>query len=75
MLGLRFQRLYGNLSACLPQPPLRVRWQQRLAEFNKFLTCNITVDVESVARTVWARASLSISAAGSESASDASARK
>ena len=51
MLGLRFQRLYGNLSTCLPQPPLRVRWQQRLAEFNKWLTCNVSVDAEQVART------------------------
>ena len=50
VLGLRFQRMYGKLSACLPQPPIKVRWQQRLAEFNKWLFCNVTVDVEAVAR-------------------------
>ena len=43
-------RLYGEVSECAPQPALRVRWQQRLAAFNKFLTCNLTVDVEEVTK-------------------------
>ena len=51
VLGLRYVRFYGRLSACLPQPKIRVRWQQRLAEFNKWLTCNLTVDVTAVVRT------------------------
>ena len=54
VLGLRFHRLYGNLSHCLPRPTLAVRWQQRLAEFNRWLTCNLTVDAGRAAD--WARA-------------------
>ena len=50
VLGLRFTRLYGNLSSCMPQPPVRGRWQQRLAEFNRWLTCNLTIDVAKVVR-------------------------
>ena len=41
----------GTLGGCLPQPPIRVRWQQRLAAFNRWLTCNLTIDVAEVVRT------------------------
>ena len=51
VLGLRFQRLFGTMNGCLPQPPIRVRWQQRLAAFNRWLTCNLTIDVAEVVRT------------------------
>ena len=48
VLGLRYRRIYGQLGACLPQPALKVRWQQRLAAFNKWLSCNLTVSVAAV---------------------------
>ena len=51
VLGLRFQRLFGTMNGCLPQPPIRIRWQQRLAAFNRWLTCNLTIDVAEVVRT------------------------
>jgi hypothetical protein len=52
VLGLRFQRLFGVLAECVPQPPIRVRWQQKLAAFNRWLTCNLTVDVNAVVEAV-----------------------
>jgi hypothetical protein len=48
VLGLRFNRVYGQVSQCPPQPAFKVRWQQRLAGFNRWLSCNLTVDVPSV---------------------------
>ena len=50
VLGLRFTRIYGKVaeSECVKQPPLRVRWQQRLAAYNRWLTCNLTMDVPAV---------------------------
>ena len=52
VLGLRFNRIYGKVteSECIKQPPLRVRWQQRLAEYNRWLTCNLTMDVPVVVK-------------------------
>lgn len=51
VLGLRYHRLYGATTGCVPQPTSKVPWKNKLAAFNKWLTCNLTIDPALVART------------------------
>lgn len=50
VLGLRFKRIFGRISECVAARKETVEWKARLAEFNKFLRCNVTVDVEKVVK-------------------------
>jgi hypothetical protein len=59
VLGLGFVRVYGATAddECIAEtlPPQHLKWQERLADFNRWLHCNMTVDVSravEVARRV-----------------------
>ena len=54
VLGLRYRRVYGVTSACLPQPTRKVKWQQRLSDLSRWLTCNFTMNVSLAVEAVHA---------------------
>ena len=52
VLGMGYQRVYGTTAQdqCVPEPPAKLKWQQQLAAFNRWLHCNLTMDIPKVVR-------------------------
>lgn len=48
VLGITHRRVYGELTSCLHQVRKRVKWQQRLHELSRWLTCNFTINASAV---------------------------